>query len=83
MADEVGHEARPSGGGEVAAGEPGVGVDHVGGHQCVLEVEHGEVSVGGQIARRCRSGRLSTTDLPGLVRTRVCSSTEGRWISCT
>ena len=38
---------------------------------------------GERMARRCRSGRLSTTDLPGLVRTPVRSSTDGKWMSST
>ena len=43
---EIRHEARPARRRQVAAGEPGVGVDDVGGHQRVLEVEHGEMPVG-------------------------------------
>jgi len=45
LAEEVRHEARSPRRGEVTAGQPGVGVDDVGGHQRVLEVEHGEVPI--------------------------------------
>ncbi len=46
--DELGHEARPLRGREVAAGEPGVGVDDVRGEQRVLQVEHSEMPIGRQ-----------------------------------
>ncbi len=47
-AQEIGHEPHPLGGVEVPRGEPGVGLDHVGGDERVLEVEGGQVPVGGE-----------------------------------
>ena len=46
LGHQVGHEGRPLGRGQVARGQPGIGVDHVGGDQRVLEVEGGQVAVG-------------------------------------
>ena len=48
LAHEVGDEARPPRGRKVAAGQPGVGVDDVGRHERVLQVEHGEMPFGRQ-----------------------------------
>ena len=48
LAQKVGDELGPPPQGKVAAGQPGVGVDHVRGHQGVLEVEHGQMPVGRQ-----------------------------------
>ena len=42
------HEAGPFGVAGMAGGQPGVGVDHVGRDEGVLEVEHGQLSLGGQ-----------------------------------
>ena len=48
LGHQVGHEGGPLARRQVARGQPGVGVDHVGGDQGVLEVEGGHVPVGGE-----------------------------------
>ena len=48
LGQQVGHEGGPLAGGQVPGGQPGVGVDDVGGDQGVLEVEGGQVPVGGE-----------------------------------
>ena len=48
LGQQVGDEGGPLDRGQVAGGQPGVGVDHVGGDEGVLEVEGGQVAVGGE-----------------------------------
>ena len=48
LAHEVGHERHPLGRRQVPRRQPGVGVDHVGGDERVLEVEGGQMAVGGE-----------------------------------
>jgi len=83
LGDEVGHEEGPLHRGQVPGGQPGIGVDHVGGDQGVLEIEGGQVAFGREDGLGARSARLGRVDLPGVVRTRACSMTEGRWMSRT
>ena len=48
LGQQVGDEGGPLGRRQVARGQPGVGVDHVRGDEGVLQVEGGEVPVGGE-----------------------------------
>ena len=48
LAEDAGRDRGAIGHGQVAGGEPGVGLDHVRCHQSVLEVEGGQVAVGRQ-----------------------------------
>ncbi len=48
LGDQVGHECGPLAGRQVPRGQPGVGVDHVGGDERVLEVEGRQVALGGE-----------------------------------
>ena len=48
LCHEVGHERRPFRRGQMTGGQPGVGVDHVGRDEGVLEVEGGQMPVGGE-----------------------------------
>ncbi len=45
---QVGDETGPFGRRQVAGGQPGVGIDHVGGDEGVLQIEGGQVTIGGE-----------------------------------
>jgi hypothetical protein len=73
LAQQPRREGHPLAGGEMPAGQPGVGLDDVGGDQRVLQVEGGQVPVGGQDGalgpvRAAHHGRLGRRRAhPGVV----------------